>query len=218
MPRGISKTPEIELHPHLLRPVRLIEQSEGDHGPKLPPVAVSAGNTLAELVDALGAPFKEVGRKHRVWTDVYIDDYTGYPRAKLVEDRAKLVPESDELVEDKFQSGDNFAVEFQENGDWLVDANKIESGSSLVLVGGDTTTPPPLFKPGGGFYSTSFPGAKNSDTKTPVAKAAAKSTAVVASSSKSGQEPGTLGLGNMYAPFHELNSSLIPISGETLAS
>lgn len=199
VPRGISRAPEIELHPHLLRPVRLVEQSEDDRGSAMPPVAVSAGSTLAELVVALAAPFKETGRKHRVWTDVYIEDWTHYPRAKLLEDRAKLVPESDELVEDKYQTGDGFAVEFQENGDWLVDADKIDSGSSLVLVGpsADTGTPPPLFKPGGGFFATFIPVPKHPDPK-PAAGKASKSTALVASSSKQGQEPGTLGLGNMY--------------------
>lgn len=191
------------MHPCLLRVVRLVEQSTSDPGPLLPPIAISAGLTLAEMSLALAAPFNEHERAHRIWADIYPVDWTRYPRAKLIEDCGKLLEETQELVGDRFETGDSFAVEFQENGDWLVDAEKVGSnsaGASQVVLVNDTAEPIPLFGSGKGFFAgieTTIKEKQPKEKQPATATKLSKSVSLVPSSSKRAQDPGTLGLGNM---------------------
>jgi ubiquitin carboxyl-terminal hydrolase 4/11 len=200
--RGISMTPYIEMHPLLLRVVRVVEQSDSEHGPVIPPIAVSEEDTLTQLSHALAAPYHKQGTPHRIWQDIITTERTRYPRAKLIEDNAKLLEESDEPVSKEIiQTGDIFAVEFQdEDGNWLVDADSIGQGAIVLR---DPYVPPPLFGPGNDFFltmqsstSSSSPGASAIDKKTTPTKNW-KSSTPTASSSKRNQDPGTLGLGNM---------------------
>jgi hypothetical protein len=191
------------MHPLLLRVVRLVEQSESEHGPAIPPVEISVGDTLTQLSHALAAAFNKQGTPHRIWCDVLPTEWTLYPCAKLIEDRARLLEESEDSVEKELiQTGDAFAVEFQdEDGNWLVDADRL--GSGAIVIANDPCIPPPLFGPANDFFlsmqSSTSSSARGTSAlnKTSAVTKSWTSSAPVASSSKRNQEPGTLGLGNM---------------------
>jgi ubiquitin carboxyl-terminal hydrolase 4/11 len=201
--QGISNQLMIELHPLLLRVVRVVEQSTSDTGPSIPPVAVSVGATLIELSKALASPFNMNDTPHRIWTEVRPDTSTLYSLQQLIEDRAQLLKESEESVgKQMIESGDVFAIEFQENGNWLVDADKMGSGA-MELFSSAIVPPPPLFSSGNDFFLTlqsnlamGSQGSGSTNKKTPAAKIT-KTFGATSSSSRGDREPGTLGLGNM---------------------
>ena len=171
--------------------------------PRIPPVPISAQDTLKDLYKAVAAPFHLQGIPHRVWMDTHQRESTIYPRALLIQDGAKLLEESDASIEKALiETGDTLAVEFQENGQWLIDADNLSSNSSSstsTILG----VPPPLFGPGSDFFQnlqdktvkSTPPTSSGSNQKSTAVKTWKSSTPVTPS--KRSVEPGTLGLGNM---------------------
>jgi ubiquitin carboxyl-terminal hydrolase 4/11/15 len=155
---------------------------------------------------------------HRIWK-IEPGEFLGshFPVSKLASWGAELVSEgTDKTVEDNMiESDDPFVVEFQEDGAWIADASQVVRAPppppSAVHV------PPPLFSNDNDFFSrlsnqrmsafqntqpfrTPSPSRRGSSSKAKESSVAPfKSFGFSKGSSKIIQEPGTLGLGNMYA-------------------
>lgn len=202
--RGAMQQPTIEMHPLVLKIVRIADSSSPTAGPFVHRIAISAASTVKELYKTIHALFDVPDTSFRVWSVSDAPEDVPYQMSKLKEENPspKLWSESDDLLEhDCVENGDCFAVEFQKDGRWPSDAVP------------QNHAPAPLFGTGNDFFGkmqTRGPGSKTDDAK-PVTATSSKISLWKGStptSSKRALEPGTLGLGNMwvYPPYLSSNS------------
>lgn len=207
-----------------LRPPRLKVLVLKDLGPDAdiagPPhsyVIVSIKDLMKTLFKALvSAVTARSNVPYRIWK-IEPGEFLGshFPVSKLASWGAELVSEgTDKTVEDNMiESEDPFVIEFQENGAWIVDASQVVRAPPPSAV----HVPPPLFSNDNDFFSrlsnprisayqntkpfrTPSPSRRGSSSKAKESSVAPfKSSGFSKGSSKIIQEPGTLGLGNMYA-------------------
>jgi ubiquitin carboxyl-terminal hydrolase 4/11/15 len=144
----------------------------------------------------------------RIWS-VQDSNFNGalYPSSRLRLDGPKIVTPSNETLEDaQIEPEDAFVVEFMENGSFIIDHEKLPQKLTQPDV------PPPLFSSDTDFFNQKF-GSSSASTSTG-SKFASTSTlngkipglfksstfgSLINTRNHTVQEPGTLGLGNMYA-------------------
>ncbi|EGN96654.1 hypothetical protein SERLA73DRAFT_111301 [Serpula lacrymans var. lacrymans S7.3] len=198
--RGILHEPVLELRPPRLKALLLQDTpSEKPIGPPHPYVTMSTTGSVKELSTALvKAVSIRTNAAYRIWK-VEPGDFDGlqYPAAKLAQDGAVLLDDNDQSLEDAcIEPDDPFVIEFQENGNWIVDASRIPKSNASSSLASPNGVPPPLFSSDDDFFSrlgNKLPSAQASQS-TPTLSAPFQS---LKSSKKAVQDPGTLGLGNM---------------------
>jgi len=191
--RGAIQQPTIEMHPLILKVVRIADPSSPTAGPFVHRITISAAATAKELHKAIHALFNVPDAPFRVWSVGEVPEDAPYEVSKLKENdhNSKLWSETDDLLEHEYVgSGDCFAVEFQKGGRWPSDTVP------------QNHTPALLFGTESDFFVKIQ--ARGSGSKTDDAKPAAATSSKMSlwksstpTSSKRVQEPGTLGLGNM---------------------
>ena len=193
IPRGVFQQPTIEMHPLILKVVRIVDPSPPAAGPFVHTISISISASVRDLYKAIHALFNVPDTPFRVWSVIDIPEDAPYEVSKLKQEDAnpKLWKESDDLLEHEYvATGDSFVVEFLKDGQWP---------SDLVP---QNHTPVPLFGSGNDFFGKlqekSF-GSKTNSAKPTTATSSKidslwKSTPT---SSKRVKDPGTLGLGNM---------------------
>lgn len=200
--KGIMKEPTLELRPPRLK-VLLLQKSDSMDitGPPHPYVTISIKATVRDLCALLRSTIgpSKTGVA-RVWRIEPSMDVTGsmYPSARLSEDKPQLLQPSDDIIEDALiQPDDVFVVEFLENGNFIIDPDKL---SKYPFT--NDNVPPPLFSDENDFFkkmgSSSSSKAVVSATKTNMSalfKPGGFGSAVT--HSHKSQQPGILGLGNM---------------------
>lgn len=198
-----------------LRPPRLKVLVLTDLGPDAdiagPPhsyATVSIKDSMKSLFKALvSAVTARSNVPYRIWK-LEPGDFPGshFPISRLISWGAELMDEeTDKTVEDSMiEPEDPFVVEFQEDGAWIVDASQVVRPPPPSVHG-----PPPLFSSENDFFTrvsnqqtstfrTPSPSRRGSSSKAKdTAVAPFKSSGFSKGSSKTIQEPGTLGLGNM---------------------
>jgi len=209
--------PYLELRPPSLKVLVLKDLgADGEiTGLSHPYVTVSIRDTMKTLCKALvSAVTPRINIPYRIWK-IECGDFPGsqFPTSKLASSGAELVEETDKTVEENMiQPDDPFVVEFQENGSWIVDASQIVPPPPPSIHAPPPGVPPPLFGPGSDFFAnlnnnrTSFSSIQSPSPLQHSSSSKANESSVVpfkSGFSKTGrktvQEPGTLGLGNMYA-------------------
>lgn len=191
--RGIFQQPSIEMHPLILKVVRIADPSSSTAGPFVHRIAISVSATVRDLHKAIHALFNVSDSPFRVWSVGDVPEDTPYDVSKLKQEDSnpKLWSESDDLLEHEYlTTGDSFVVEFQRGGQWPSDTVP------------QNHTPAPLFGAGNDFFGKMQErglGSKTNDAKPATATSSKISLwkSSTPTSSKRIQEPGTLGLGNM---------------------
>ena len=226
----------LELRPPRLKVLVLKDLGpNGDiTGPPHPYVTVSIKDTMKTLFEKLVAPL--TARRnvpYKIWK-IDPGEFPGshFPASKLVSCGAVLMnEEAEKTVEGSMiEPDDPFVVEFQENGSWISDAPQLQASVPTVHV------PPPLFGPETDFFSrmsnnrASVTSTQSLYTPSPSRRASSskenetsvipfnKSFGFSKTSFKTIQEPGTLGLGNMYALKSSPSRFTDTSVGEILAS
>ncbi|KAH7927348.1 cysteine proteinase [Leucogyrophana mollusca] len=194
--RGILQEPVLELRPPRLKALTLKDvKADLPLGPPPVFVTVSTKDSVKRLCkDLAAAVAPRPNAPYRIWKIEPAEfDGSQYPASKLISSGGELLEESDKTLEESLiEPDDPFVVEFQENGEWVVDASKVIRSNSTNVTG----VPPPLFSSENDFFSrlghnlTSLPNSQVTPTSF-------KSYGFSKASSKAVQEPGTLGLGNM---------------------
>jgi ubiquitin carboxyl-terminal hydrolase 4/11/15 len=218
----------LELHPPhikvLILDKHVLNENQCDPGPVL--VTVSSADSirvfLETLVSAVRSDAKMSAQQSRVWrlpTDTYLTRRLSI--STFVSRGATILSEKEpQTVSDAaIESDDAFAVEFaDENGKWLVDTDNSKSfpQKKTSFQISSQSEAPPLFSPENNFFdrmaassSTSNLGSSSSYASSSKLKSALQSATPVntfgsgpssasASRYKHSQDPGTLGLGNMY--------------------
>ena len=213
--RGRLGEPSLELRPPRLKALSLVDsQSDGPIGPPHNYVTLSIKDTVStlsrELLASVSAP---PNVPYRIWK-IQPGDYAGsqFPASKLAAHGAELLQIDDKTIEDALIDFDDpFVVEFQHDGKWLADQTPTVPASTAPSV------PPPLFSENSDFFSrltkrsatTSVSQIQPRQVPSPAPSAASSTKAqdsqlapfksFAFSKTKAPQEPGTLGLGNMYA-------------------
>ena len=185
--------PTIEMHPLILKVVRVADSSFPTTGPFVRRITISAAATVKELHKAIHTLFNVQDTPFRVWSVSEVPEDASYGVSKLKEDNSnpKLWSETDDLLEHEYVgNGDCFAVEFQKGGQWPSDTVP------------QNHTPAPLFGTESDFFGkmqTRTLGSKTDDAKPATATSSKISLwkSSTPTSSKRAPEPGTLGLGNM---------------------
>ncbi|KAF9645869.1 UCH-domain-containing protein [Thelephora ganbajun] len=191
--RGIIQQPTIEMHPLVLKVVRVADPSSPTTGPFVHRITISAAATVKELYKAIHALFNVPETPFRIWSinDVLEDAPYEVSKLKQEDPNPKLWTETDDLLEHEYVgNGDSFAVEFQKDGQWP--SNTVPQNHA----------PAPLFGTGNDFFGKVQ--ARSLGSKTDDAKPATATSSKISlwksstpTSSKRAPEPGTLGLGNM---------------------
>lgn len=192
--RGEAQQPTIEMHPLILKIVRIADPLSPAVAPFIHSITISASATVRDLHKAIHALYNAPNVLFRVWsvTDVSEDVPYEASRLKQEDQGPKLWSETDDLLEQKFViTGDSFAAEFQKDGEWPSD------------VVPKNHTPVPLFGGGNDFFGKMQEktlGSKTNDSKPATATSSKVSLwkNSTPTSSKRVQDPGTLGLSNMY--------------------
>ncbi|KAH0836640.1 hypothetical protein J3R83DRAFT_8358 [Lanmaoa asiatica] len=213
--RGHLGEPSLELRPPRLKVLSLVSsQSDGPIGPPHNYVTLSTKDTVKALSRELVASVSARSNiPYRIWK-IQPGEYAGsqFPALKLAAHGAELLEIDDKTLEDALiEFDDPFVVEFQQDGKWIADQ------MSTVPVSAAPSVPPPLFGGGEDFFSrlgkgsatTSVTQIQPRQVPSPApsvgSSAKAQDSQVVPfksfgfSKNRVPQEPGTLGLGNMYA-------------------
>ena len=191
--RGVIQQPTIEMHPLILKVVRIADPSSPTAGPFVHRITISAAATVKELFKIIHELFNVPDTPFRVWSVNEVPEDAPYEVSKLKENdhSSKLWSETDDLLEHEYVgSGDCFAVEFRKGGRWPSDTIP------------QNHTPTPLFGSGSDFFGrmqARGPASKTDDAKPATATSSKMSLwkNSTPTSSKRAPEPGTLGLGNM---------------------
>jgi len=191
--RGAIQQPTIEMHPLILKVVRIADPSPPTAGPFVHRITISATATVRELHKAIHALFDVPDTPFRVWSVTEVPEDAPYEVSKLKEDNPnpKLLNDTDDLLEHEYvENGDFFAVEFQKDNQWP--SNTTPQNHTPVL----------LFGTGRDFFGkmqAGSLGSKTDDAKPAIATSSRISPlkSSTPTSSRRAQEPGTLGLGNM---------------------
>ena len=212
--RGHLGEPSLELRPPRLKVLSLVDsQSDGPIGPPHAYVTLSIKDTVRALSRELVASVSARSNiPHRIWK-IHPGEYAGsqFPAPKLAAYGAELLEINDKTIEEALiEFDDAFVVEFQQDGKWIADR------PSTLPTAITPSVPPPLF--GGEDFFTRI--GKSSATTTvtqPQPRQVPSPASSVASSAKAQdsqlapfksfgfsknrapQDPGILGLGNMYA-------------------
>lgn len=214
--RGHLAEPSLELRPPRLKALSLIDsQSDGPIGPPHSYVTLSTKDTVRALSRELVVATSLSGPSdmpYRVWK-IQPGQYAGsqFPASKLATHGAELLEINDKTLEEALIDFDDpFVVEFQQGGKWIVDQTSTAPTSAAPSV------PPPLFggedffsRLGKGPATTSVTQFQPRQVPSPApsagSSAKAQDSQVIPfkpfgfSKNRVPQEPGTLGLGNMYA-------------------
>ena len=205
--RGIRQIPTLELHPPLLKALTLNMDPRVTEitGPPPPYVHLSSANTVAEARRALAQATRPSNilpeTPYRVWRLPEFDlNGSCYPLVNLA-GRAQVLHDSDKSVSEALiDTEDAFVVEFFQDGKWP---------SGVECPEPTRARTPPLFNGKDHFFATndlngSTPKAlvngstaKLAGPSTPLKSAVSTLFGPLATHSKTSQEPGTLGLGNM---------------------
>ncbi|KAH7914594.1 hypothetical protein BJ138DRAFT_346574 [Hygrophoropsis aurantiaca] len=215
--RGILQEPVLELRPPRLKVLTLMNlTSDVPLGPPHGYITVSTKDTVKKLCKDLAATvILHPNAPYRIWK-IEPGEFDGsqYPVSKLISGGGELLEESEKNLEDSLiEPDDPFVVEFQQNGEWVVDASKVPRTSSTNV----TSAPPPLFSPENDFFkrlgnelttiqssqsaqhapSPSFKNSSSKISENPITPPSKPFGGFLKGSTKSIQRPGTLGLGNM---------------------
>ena len=213
--RGQHGEPSLELRPPRLKALVLVDsQSDAPMGPPHSYVTLSTKDTVSALSKELVASVSaRSNAPHRIWK-IQPGEYPGsqFPASKLAAHAAELLEINDKTIEDALiEFDDPFVVEFQQDGKWLADQTPTVPASTVPSV------PPPLFSSENDFFSrlgkasatTSVSQVQPRQVPSPAPSAASSAKAQDSqlapfksfgfSKNRVSQEPGTLGLGNMYA-------------------
>lgn len=205
-------------------------------GPAHAYVTVSIKDPMKTLFKALVSAVTALSNvPYRIWK-IEPGEFSGshFPASKLASWGAELMSEgTDKTVEDNMiEPEDPFVVEFQENGAWIVDASQVVRAPPPSAV----HVPPPHYSNDNDFFSrlsnqrtSAFQNSQHFRTPSPSRRGSSskakessvtpfKSFGFSKGSSKIIQEPGTLGLGNMYASLSNGSRSTDISVGEILAS
>lgn len=191
--RGVFQQPTIEMHPLILRVVRIADPSSPTAGPFVRRITISASATVRDLRKATHSLFNVPNTPFRLWSVSDVPEDGPYDASKLKQEDSnpKLWSESDDLLEQEYvATGDSYVVEFQKDGQWPSDTVP------------QNHTPAPLFGSGSDFFGKMQErslGSTTNDAKPATATSSKISLwkSSTPTSSKRVQEPGTLGLGNM---------------------
>lgn len=212
--RGHLGEPSLELRPPRLKVLSLVDsQSDGPIGPLHGYVTLSTKDTVRALSKELVASISARSNiPYRIWK-IQPGEYVGsqFPVSKLAAHGAELLEINDKTLEEALiEFDDPFVVEFQQDGKWITDQTWTVPASVAPSV------PPPLFA-GEDFFSRLGKGSVTTSVtqiqprQVPSPAPSASSSAKVQDSqvvpfksfgfskNRVPQEPGTLGLGNMYA-------------------
>lgn len=211
--RGHLGEPSLELRPPRLKVLSLVDsQSDGPIGPPHSYVTLSTKDTVRTLSKELVASVSARSNiPYRIWK-IQPGEYAGsqFPASKLAAHGAELLEINDKTLDDALIDFDDpFVVEFQQDGKWIPDQ------TSTVPAPTAPSVPPPVFG-GDDFFSRLTKGSATTSvtiqprqvpSPAPSAGSSAKAQdpQVVPfksfgfSKNRASQEPGTLGLGNMYA-------------------
>ena len=215
--RGHFGEASVELHPPRLRVLVLVEtkRDETDHPPKY--VTLSTKDTVKalcrEILAKLSAPRAE---SYKVWK-MPQGEYEGIQLSadKFLSSGAELLEISDKSLEDSLIAfDDSFAVEFPQEGKWISD--QLPSANELVPY------LQPLFSQDNDFFTKLGSSSRSTQQQqqwTPLTSssssfAKSKETQITPfmsqgfSKMRAVQEPGTLGLGNMYVVKFASNAVL----------
>lgn len=224
--RGHLGEPSLELRPPRLKVLSLIHsQSDGPIGPPHNYVTLSSKDTVRALSRELVASVSaRSNTSYRIWK-IQPGEYAGsqFPASKLAAHGAELLEIDDKTIEDALiEFDDPFVVEFQQDGKWIADQTSTTPAPAAPSV------PPPLFA-GDDFFSrlgktsatTSVTQLQPRQVPSPAPSATSSAKAQDSqltpfksfgfSKNRVPQEPGTLGLGNMYAHPIVLFPHLTPI-------
>ena len=211
--RGRLGEPSLELRPPRLKALSLVDsQSDGPIGPPHTYVTLSIKDTVSALGRELAASVSGPNVPYRIWK-IQPGEYAGsqLPASKLAAHGAELLDLNDKTIEDALiEFDDPFVVEFQHDGKWIADQTPTLPASATPSV------PPPLFGGGDDFFTnltkrtatTSVSQVQPRQVPSPAPSAASSTKAQDSQiapfkpfgfSKNRVQEPGTLGLGNMYA-------------------
>lgn len=183
-------------------------------GPPHNYVTLSTKDTVSALSKELVASVSARSNvPHRIWK-IQPGEYAGsqLPASKLAAHAAELLEINDKTIEDALiEFDDPFVVEFQQDGKWLADQTPTVPPPTAPSV------PLPLFSSENDFFSrlgkasatTSVSQVQPRQVPSPAPSAASSAKAHDSqlapfksfgfSKNRASQEPGTLGLGNMYA-------------------
>lgn len=212
--RGHLGEPALELRPPRLKVLSLADsQSDGPIGPPHGYVTLSTKDTVKTLAKELLASLSALSNiPYRIWK-LLPGEYTGsqFPVSKLATHGAELLDINDKTLEDALIDFDDpFVVEFQQDGKWIADQ------PATVPVSAAPSVPPPQFggedffsRLGKGPATTSVTQFQPRQVPSPAPSAGSSARAHDSqvtpfksfgfSKNRVPQEPGTLGLGNMYA-------------------
>jgi ubiquitin carboxyl-terminal hydrolase 4/11/15 len=223
---GQRQEASLELRPPQFSPLLLVNTPDLTiTGPPAPTVTVSADTSVGEFCQQLARALKSSHDPSdtRIWALVHPRtevDGSQYPISRLLEVGGRLLSEYDEqrktLDDALIQSGDLFAVEFREQAAWLVDAATVPAPGDAPGI--EKELPPPLFNSENDFFSRMQTGASGkpslssvtskditirpTSSKLPGFYKSTVSNKVTSTSNTKIKDPGTLGLGNMYASLY----------------
>ena len=230
--RGIAQEPSLEIHPPRFRALVLSDDLSSDAitGPPPPVISLSSKDSVRTLFRHLANAFpSNAGYPFRIWR-VDLGDVEGsiFPSSKLSAHNGVEVIESDLSVEeDDMRPGSTFVVEFKKGSEWTVSLPQSDA-TSVIKV----DVPPPLFASGSNDFSQNSKSPSSSKQKSSpailnqvVSKVMSTSSGIMSTSflGSSGfggshsyskpQQPGTLGLGNMYVRLrHHFYEFLIDVT------
>jgi ubiquitin carboxyl-terminal hydrolase 4/11/15 len=220
---GQRQEASLELRPPQFSPLLLVNTTDLTiSGPPAPTVILSADTPVGEFCQQLARAIKSSHDPSdtRVWALVHPRtevDGSQYPTSRLLEVGGKLLSKDEEahktLDDALIQSGDLFAVEFKEQGAWLVDAAAVPTPGDAP--GTDKELPPPLFNSENDFFFRMQTGAggkpssssitskditiRPTSSKLPGFYKSTVSNKAASTGNTKVKDAGTLGLGNMYA-------------------
>lgn len=221
---GVRQEPTLEIRPPRIKSLLLVQSNDpAITGPGDPSLTLSADTTVQELRERMFRLYSSETTQvsYRIWrllpprTAV-----TGfqYPTSRLLEVGGELLNDegSKTLEEALIQSGDLLAVEVAQEGNWLVNADKVPATTDAEVA--KEELPPPLFASENNFFDrmqtrsstaseskavTLMPSTQYLGPKLP----SKFGTSRFVTTAKA-RDPGTLGLGNMCA-FPQVEPSLM---------
>jgi ubiquitin carboxyl-terminal hydrolase 4/11/15 len=201
----------LELHPPRFRVLRLFAARV----PKPPQyVSLSSKDTVRVLCKRLADTFPDhIHLPSRIWlVDDSDPEGADYPTHELAKHATKILEESEQTIEEALlDTGAVFVVEFKIRSEWMIDSSKVLGKRSVIANA--SITPAPLFSSENDFFSRlgrspSSPStskihlpSESSDltSRFPATSPFSRSFALGPSNSLIRvQDPGTIGLGNMY--------------------